>query len=775
MIYVDNTSEYPQRIYIPRDDEITGGGTTHVYQFQRKDYVINNNGLTYIYPDPGYDGITGGTISVYVPPATSETEFVGLVVTENGIYVPSGNTAYSGVTVNIDTRAFYDEGYADGYNDGYQNGHDDGFNEGYTSGSSVGYLSGYTDGRSSGYTDGYESGYANGFDKGYASGKTDGYQEGYQVGWAAGYVSGHTDGYAEGYLAGLADGADQQKAKLQAFTATTNGEYTREDGWSAVTVSVPDGDYQDGYQDGVAHQKSLFGSYNFTANTGPDAVVFPDGISSATVNIPVRSIIFTASTNGEYSYIPHDYLYSDVRIVVDVPQTGITPTLASITVTQNGVYGPPAGADGISAVHAMFDTATPFNSGYTSGYTEGFQEGEASGETTQKSKLQAFTATTNGTWTREDGWSALTVNVNTAATYNSGYTDGYQDGFEAGLTGTPTANVVTTIYTNYKDGLPKTGNFDMHFNKQETSNGGMYGYTSTTYPYSAITSILATASTVPYPLGTKFELNMTPPTGFELQITPSASTNYSEGFVFKDGATIRVKLVTTLNITDMMVTTVSGGSAAQFTSHDNWNFECMDNGSDTYVRITSTGTTPGVYFAYGYYSGDRWLFKFHDGYPLDLGDNCFSGDTNIAAVNAPVSITKIGDNCFSGCTNLTSVTASNVTEVGANAFRDTRLSALTCQDLVVIGTSAFRNSRLATIDVSSECTVIGDYAFYQAPYLRQIRCYAVIPPIIGEHTFTNMGSANVGTNHICVPADSMAAYQQEWGPYLPSNWSFSTL
>lgn len=401
MIYVDNTSEYSQRIYIPKD-EVTpvSGYTPSVYAFQRKDYTINENGLTVIRPDAGFDAITGGTIQVFVPPATGDTEFVGLSVTENGVYVPTGNTAYSSATVSIDTQSFYDQGFSDGYE------------------------SGYTQGYAIGYDYGLENGRIEGFQEGYSSGKTDGYQEGYEIGYSEAYVSGHTDGYAEGYLAGVADGAAQQKALLTSTTITQNGEYTSENGFSAVTVQVQDGGYQEGYQDGIAHQKSLLGTHDFTANTGPDAVVFPDGISSATVNIPVQSIMFTASTNGEYSYIPQDYLYSDVRILVDVPQTGITPTLSSITVTQNGVYGPPAGADGISSVHAMFDTATPFNSGYTSGYTEGFLDGEASGETTQKSKLQAFTATTNGTWTREDGWSAVTVNMNTAGTYNSGYTAG---------------------------------------------------------------------------------------------------------------------------------------------------------------------------------------------------------------------------------------------------------------------------------------------------------------------------------------------------------------
>ena len=316
MIYVENTNKYPQRVSIPRDDGNVDG--LRGYRFQKKDYDIHVNGETYIYPDPGYDGITAGTINVNVP---------------------------------TDTQEAYDNGYADGYQDGYQVG----FQDGYNSGTTVSFDLGYASGR----TDGYQEGYENGT------------QDGRQEGYSEGYEAGRSDGYQEGYNAG----------------------------------------YETGYQEGIAYQKSLLGSYNFTANTGPDAITFENGISAATVNIPLQSLRLTATTNGEYAYIAQDYLYSDVIVEVDVPRSGASPTLTAGTFDQNGTYGPPAGVDGFSSVIVAVNTAETYNSGYTSGYTEGFQEGEASGETAQKSKLQAFTATTNGTWTREDGWSAVTVNV----------------------------------------------------------------------------------------------------------------------------------------------------------------------------------------------------------------------------------------------------------------------------------------------------------------------------------------------------------------------------
>ena len=89
---------------------------------------------------------------------------------------------------------------------------------------------GYNRGYTTGWGEGYPQGVNDGFVSGHESGYTDGYAEGEVVGQARGYVIGHTSG--------VTDGIAEQKAKLQSATFESNGTYTREDGWSAVTVDV---------------------------------------------------------------------------------------------------------------------------------------------------------------------------------------------------------------------------------------------------------------------------------------------------------------------------------------------------------------------------------------------------------------------------------------------------------------------------------------------------------------------------------------------------------
>ena len=421
MIYVDNNSNYPQRVYIPREEDLLV--ELRGYQSQRKDYVINNNGLTYIYPDAGYDGISAGTISVYVSAATGVT-FEHLDVTEDGIYVPTGDSAYSGVTVQV-----HDAAYQEGFDDGYASGYTVGYNNGYSSGMTDGYASGSTDG----FEAGYSSGKTDGFNSGYTSGRTDGYAEGYYSGSTDGFNDGYRLGYSSGYTVGYSDGIANQKSLLTSTTITENGTYTKENGWSAVTVQVDGGRYEEGYEDGVAHQKSLLGSHNFTANTGPDAVVFQDGISAATVNIPVTDITVTATTNGEYHYIATDGFYSSVQFTVDVPQSGSTPVLTAGTFDHNGQYFPPQGVDGFSSVFVGVNTAQTYVEGFQDGYSSGQTDGFQDGIDYQKGLLSSTTFTDNGTFTRENGWSSVTVNFNTASTYNSGYTEGYSSGRTRGF------------------------------------------------------------------------------------------------------------------------------------------------------------------------------------------------------------------------------------------------------------------------------------------------------------------------------------------------------
>lgn len=64
--------------------------------------------------------------------------------------------------------------------------------------------------------------------------ETPAYNSGYTEGSEAGFASGETVGYASG----TTDGAAAQKALLSSTSITENGEYTSENGFSAVTVNV---------------------------------------------------------------------------------------------------------------------------------------------------------------------------------------------------------------------------------------------------------------------------------------------------------------------------------------------------------------------------------------------------------------------------------------------------------------------------------------------------------------------------------------------------------
>lgn len=283
MIYIDNETSYSQRIFIPKDEDSHGDVTGHTISLQRKDYEITENGVTRIHPDAGYDGISGGSIGVYVSAATGVT-FQHLDVTEDGVYVPTGDSVYTGVTVQVS-----DSAYQDGYNDGY------------ASGSTEGYASGYTDGYTSGSTDGY------------ASGRTDGYTDG--------YASGVTDGFNAGYTSGVTD----TKNAMSSIEITDNGIWTSETGYSAVTVDV-----------NIVNNQSKTITISST-DTHPAYAqgieVTPDsgytGLDKVTVktDFTVRNPIFagTFDQNGDYTldptsvgYQPNDYFKAyQFKIEVD--------------------------------------------------------------------------------------------------------------------------------------------------------------------------------------------------------------------------------------------------------------------------------------------------------------------------------------------------------------------------------------------------------------------------------------------------------------------------
>ena len=110
-----------------------------------------------------------------------------------------------------------------------------------------------------------------------------------------------------------------------------------------------------------------------------------DGVATQTMTI---------EANGEYRVTPNDGLYVDIN--VNVPDL-------------NGSYD-----DG-------------FNAGYEQGKTDGVNE--------QKSKLESINITENGTYSKEDGYNHIEVNVpDLNGSYDEGYAAGEQAGYNSGYT-----------------------------------------------------------------------------------------------------------------------------------------------------------------------------------------------------------------------------------------------------------------------------------------------------------------------------------------------------
>ena len=154
------------------------------------------------------------------------------------------------------------------------------------------------------------------------------------------YDSGYTDGVeaASGgsYQQGYDDGEAAQKAKLVATAVTSNGTYSRPDGYASIQVSVPqtghtDEEMQQAYASGQTYQKSLLVSTAVTSNG-------------------------TYSRSNGYS-----------SFVVNVAQTGHTDQELLEAFNSGYTNGKNAG----------------YQSGYTAGYASGYTDGwnDCSGQT----------------------------------------------------------------------------------------------------------------------------------------------------------------------------------------------------------------------------------------------------------------------------------------------------------------------------------------------------------------------------------------------------------
>ena len=125
--------------------------------------------------------------------------------------------------------------------------------------------------------------------------------------------------------------------------------------------------------------------------------------------------------NGQYSVIPPSGYdgFSAVNVTVDVDQSSCNLTTSTVPITTNGEHTitPPEGYDGFSEVviNVDVDQGADCETCY------------ANGEADQKARMTNATFVENGSYTREDGWNAVTVNVDTVTPYNNGKQDGIDE------------------------------------------------------------------------------------------------------------------------------------------------------------------------------------------------------------------------------------------------------------------------------------------------------------------------------------------------------------
>ena len=101
--------------------------------------------------------------------------------------------------------------------------------------------------------------------------------------------------------------------------------------------------------------------------------------------------------------------------------------LTGITITENGTYSREDGYNEV--VVEVPDLNGDYNEGYDAGKVDGYDSGYTAGEVEQKSKLTNITISENGTYTREDGYNTVVVNVpDTNGSYDEGFAAGVEEG-----------------------------------------------------------------------------------------------------------------------------------------------------------------------------------------------------------------------------------------------------------------------------------------------------------------------------------------------------------
>lgn len=454
MITLKNTTDI-QILFIERKSQV--GNISH--KLTDLDVEYTENGQYSIQPPAGYAGLTSVDVKVDVQPELEEST---ATYTENGQYVVTPDDSYYGlssvnVNVDVDTDSYYEEGRQAGIIEGKaiqksklesvtfsENGSynkEDGWNSVQVN---VDTETPYVEGKEDGIAEQKAKLISGTFNVNGTYTREDGYNEvnvnvplvptqsksqtytengTYTVVPDTGYNLDEVEVNVDvdldtPYEDGVIDGMARQKAKLTSLNATTNGNYTREDGYNEVTVNVDlVGPYNEGKTAGIAEQKAKLESTTLTENgtynredgwnqvaVDVDLVTpYNNGVAAGVAEQKAKLTDITIVSNGNYT---REDGYNDITVAIP---SDIHNQDKSVTYTANGTNTVIADSDysglGQVTVTVDVDLQTPYDNGYA--------DGEADGIAEQKAKLTTLNVNANGTYTREDGYSEVTVDVDT--------------------------------------------------------------------------------------------------------------------------------------------------------------------------------------------------------------------------------------------------------------------------------------------------------------------------------------------------------------------------
>lgn len=199
--------------------------------------------------------------------------------------------------------------------------------------------------------------------------------------------------------------------------------------------------------------------------------------------------------------------------------------LTAITINENGVY---ENEDGYNEIVV---SVPDLNGSYDEGYSEGYDTGKSDGITEQKSKLESINITENGTYSREDGYNSITVEVaDLNGSYDEGYKDGYDEGVEEGVSN---AGGIIAETARVLD-ITENGIYTCQFSQDDDYNMAQYPSTGDNFKDYAFLRNSAYNTQVPVTIDSRLEFwfrpDMYAQTTSLTIVIKNSNTSSSQGF-----------------------------------------------------------------------------------------------------------------------------------------------------------------------------------------------------------------------------------------------------